>query len=158
MAGWQSVRKSAYKANCHLIKIQFELRSISLAELMFDQKWDLSEKKLDVPLRPVNLELTGTLKFRFDCLTTDSFLVFFFPFSFFRSCSLVPSVCLKCGLHALKASAGTPLSQCFLRWVLLAGHSLSNCVCSFHLQPLCSTQHKLQGHLAARHLFIHPVP
>lgn len=35
---------------------------------------------------------------------------------------------------ALKVRAGTPLSVCCLRWVLLVGHSLSNSVCSFHLQ------------------------
>lgn len=35
---------------------------------------------------------------------------------------------------ALKVSAGTPLSVRCLRWVLLVGHSLSNSVCSFHLQ------------------------
>lgn len=35
---------------------------------------------------------------------------------------------------ALKVSAGTPLSVRCLRWVLLVGHSLSNWVCSFHLQ------------------------
>lgn len=50
---------------------------------------------------------------------------------------------------ALKVRAGTPLSVRCLRWVLLVGHSLSNSLCSFHLQPLCSTQHKLQRHLAA---------
>ena len=35
---------------------------------------------------------------------------------------------------ALKVSMGTPLSPRCLRWVLLVGHSLSNSVCSFHLQ------------------------
>lgn len=35
---------------------------------------------------------------------------------------------------ALKVSAGTLLCVHCLRWVLLVGHSLSNSVCSFHLQ------------------------
>lgn len=35
---------------------------------------------------------------------------------------------------ALKVSLGSPLSVRCLRWVLLVGHSLSNSVCSFHLQ------------------------
>lgn len=35
---------------------------------------------------------------------------------------------------ALKVSVGTLLSVRCLRWVLLVGHSLSNSVCSFHLQ------------------------
>lgn len=128
----------------------------------------MRSSRKEVDFVPRKRPLTGILKFRSDSFTTEScfwfllllflfvwfvfnFLIYFFVFlfSFFRTWTLVFRVCPKFGLHTLKVSAGTPLGQRFLIWVLLVGHSLSSAVCSFHLEPLCSTQHKLQRHLAA---------
>lgn len=48
--------------------------------------------------------------------------------------SLVSGVCPNFGVLRSRLARGTPLSTRCLRWVLLVGHSLSNSVCSFHLQ------------------------